>query len=62
MLYRVHQTGAGFELTTLVVIGTDCTGTEVVEIQLPYDHDHDGPHKFMKEIDLSNSEVPVLLI
>ena len=24
MLYRVHLTWAGFELTTLVVIGTDC--------------------------------------
>ena len=27
MLYRVHLTWAGFELTTLVVIGTDCTGS-----------------------------------
>ena len=27
MLYRVHLTLAGFELTTLVVIGTDCTGS-----------------------------------
>ena len=26
MLYRVHSTCAGFELTTLVVIGTDCIG------------------------------------
>jgi len=26
MLYRVHLAWAGFELTTLVVIGTDCTG------------------------------------
>ena len=25
ILYRVHLTWAGFELTTLVVIGTDCT-------------------------------------
>jgi hypothetical protein len=25
MLYRVHLAWAGFELTTLVVIGTDCT-------------------------------------
>ena len=25
MLYRVHLASAGFELTTLVVIGTDCT-------------------------------------
>ena len=24
MLYRVHLTLAGFELTTLVVVGTDC--------------------------------------
>ena len=27
MLYRVHVTWAGFELTTLVVIGTDCTNS-----------------------------------
>jgi hypothetical protein len=26
MFYRVHLTCAGFELTTLVVIGTDCIG------------------------------------
>ena len=26
MLYRVHVARAGFELTTLVVIGTYCTG------------------------------------
>ena len=26
MLYRVHLVVNGFELTTLVVIGTDCTG------------------------------------
>jgi hypothetical protein len=27
MLYRVHLAWKGFELTTLVVIGTDCTGS-----------------------------------
>jgi len=27
MLYRVHFVWAGFELTTLVVIGTDCIGS-----------------------------------
>ena len=27
MLYRVHLTWTGFELTTLVVIGTDCIGS-----------------------------------
>jgi len=27
MLYRAHLTCAGFELTTLVVIGTDCIGS-----------------------------------
>ena len=31
---------AGLELTTLVVIGIDCIGKD---LQLPYDHDHDGP-------------------
>ena len=30
---------AGFELATLVMIGTDCTGS----FHLPYDHDHGGP-------------------
>ena len=27
MLYRVHIVSAGFELTTLVVIGIDCIGS-----------------------------------
>jgi len=27
MLYLVHLASAGFELTTLVVIGTDCIGS-----------------------------------
>jgi hypothetical protein len=27
MLYRVHLTMSGIQLTTLVVIGTDCTGS-----------------------------------
>jgi hypothetical protein len=27
MLYRIHLTWVGFELTTLVVIGTDCIGS-----------------------------------
>jgi ABC-type microcin C transport system permease subunit YejB len=27
MLYQAHLALAGFELTTLVVIGTDCIGT-----------------------------------
>ena len=27
MLYRVHLAKVGFELTTLVVIGTDCIGS-----------------------------------
>jgi hypothetical protein len=40
MLYhQVHLPWAGFELTILVVIGTDCTGS----YKLPYDHDHDDP-------------------
>ena len=30
------MTWAGFELTTLVVIGTDCIGR--------YDYDHDAPY------------------
>jgi hypothetical protein len=27
MLYQVHATWMGFELTTLLVVGTDCTGS-----------------------------------
>jgi hypothetical protein len=39
MLYQVQLSPwARFELTTLVVIGTDCTWQ--VYIQLSYDHDH----------------------
>jgi hypothetical protein len=30
-----------FELTTWVVIGTDCIGNCISKIQLPYDHDHE---------------------
>ena len=40
MLYRVHLAIAGFELTTLVVIGTDCIGSYK---SMPYDHGHNGP-------------------
>jgi hypothetical protein len=41
MLYIVQLAWAGFELTALVLIGTDWIGS--VKIQLPYDHDHGGP-------------------
>jgi hypothetical protein len=51
MLYRVHLTLAGFELTTLVVIGIECIGK--LYIQLPYDHD--GPRGY--EIRLFSSTV-----
>jgi hypothetical protein len=37
MLYRVHLAWAGFDLTTLVVIGTDC----IYSYKSNY-HDHDG--------------------
>jgi hypothetical protein len=30
MLYRVHLAMNGFEFTTLVVIGTDCTGSLIL--------------------------------
>jgi len=39
MLYTSHW--SRFELTTLVVIGTDCIVS--CKIKLPYDHSHDGP-------------------
>jgi hypothetical protein len=39
-----------FELTTSVVIliGTDCIGS--CKIQLPYDHDHNGPYTGMRKV------------
>ena len=40
MLFEYTSPWTGFELTTLVVIGTDCTGS----CKSKYDHDHDGPH------------------
>ena len=46
MLYWVHLARVGLELKTLVVIGTDCIGS--CTIQLPYDHDHDGPWREIK--------------
>jgi hypothetical protein len=44
MLYRVHLAIAGFELTTLVVIGTDCIGS------------FKSPHKSFNTLKLPNSE------
>jgi len=43
MLHQVQLAWVGFELTTSVVIGTDCIGSCIVEIQLHVHHDHDGP-------------------
>ena len=40
MLHWAHLAWVGFELT-LVVIGTDCTGS--LEIHLQYGHSHDSP-------------------
>ena len=34
MLYRVHFAWAGFNLTTIVVIGTDCIGQEYQMIMM----------------------------
>ena len=47
MLYQVHCPWAGFELTALVVIGTDYTGS--LEIQLLYDHDYNNPLALLKD-------------
>ena len=47
MLYRVHLAWAGFELTTLVVIGTDCTCSCKSNYQT--DHDHGGPNYVLSE-------------
>jgi hypothetical protein len=41
MLYRVHLAWAGFEFTTLMVIGTDYISS--CKLITMYDHDHDGP-------------------
>ena len=39
MLYWVHFAKNGFKLTTLVMIGTECTGS----CKSNYDLDHNGP-------------------
>ena len=41
VLYREHLTLAGFELTTFVMIGTDCTGSWKANYHT-YDQGHDG--------------------
>ena len=41
LLNRVHFAMNVVKLSTVVVIGTDCTGS--CKIKLPYDRDHDGP-------------------
>ena len=42
MLYRVHLAWAGFEHTTLVVMGADCIGSYKSNY---HEHDQDAPHK-----------------
>ena len=39
MLYRVHLAWMGFELTTLVVIGTDFIGSYKSNYHVNHDHD-----------------------
>ena len=42
-----HEQDSVFELTTLVVIGTDYTGTCSCKlIKLPYDHEHSSPFSY----------------
>ena len=43
---KLYHIDSRFELTTSMVIGTDCIGScksNYHKIQLPYDHGHDGP-------------------
>jgi hypothetical protein len=40
LLYRVHLAWVGFELPTLVVIGSECIASNRNKFHLPYDHDH----------------------
>ena len=42
ILYRVHLALVWFQLTMVVVIGTDCIDSYKSH-KLPYDHDHDAP-------------------
>ena len=60
MLYGIHLTISGIRaLTTLVRIGTDCIGRLL--IQLPYDHDHDGPWLNIIAIVLFNINVNLVM-
>ena len=40
MLYQVHLAWVGFELPTLVVIGSECIASYKKKFHLPNDHDH----------------------
>jgi hypothetical protein len=55
MLYRVHLAWAGFELTTVAVIGTDCINPTTIRPQWPQlDFGNCIQEKFL-EINYSNS-------
>ena len=40
LLYRVHLAWVGFELPTLVVIGSECIDSHRTKLHLSHDHDH----------------------
>ena len=58
MVYRVHLACAGFKLTTLVVIGTDCTGS----YKSNYHTTTTAPYKVFVHCIKSNISVQILLI
>ena len=58
MLYQIHLACVGFELTMLVVIGTDCIGS--CKSQLPYDHDHKAPCYKMIYCERDKNNLPVM--
>jgi len=57
MLYQVHLAWAGFELTTLVMIGTDCIGSYKSNYHMITNHD--GPVTLKKSILNLNSQMKI---
>jgi hypothetical protein len=54
MLYQAHLAWAGFELATLVVIGTDYIGSYKSNYHIWYDHDNGSPTMWFEKRRFSN--------
>jgi hypothetical protein len=53
MFYRVHLAWAGFELTKLVLVGTDCINWNIVESGVKHYNHNTHPFNYVFNLDLS---------